>query len=361
MKKYITACVSLCLCLCLCFTLIACNSTTEPSKSPSPTPDNSGDASPSPAVAPTLAPNDPVLQIGDYILDGVDFNYYYYSLASDTAWEQYGVDLSQPLDTQFTPDESQTQTWDAFFREYAMQQLEYITPMFLEAKALGMVLSAEKQTQYDEELAWLERQCPEGQTLDEYLVTIFHEGMNEERMLRIIERQLLGTQLEEEQMGQEFPEEELRAYYEKNVAEEEWVTGYSVVVRHILLATEEEAQTVYDEWLAGDKTEESFATLATQHTTDTYSQQAGGLYEDVQQTEMVAEFDAWCFDQARQPGDTAVVKTEFGGHVMYFVGEGTEPWLIAAKQNKITEVMQEYTINLRNKYPSTRLAYQSES
>ena len=38
---------------------------------------------------------------------------------------------------------------------------------------------------------------------------------------------------------------------------------------------------------------------------------------------MVAAFDAWCFDEARQAGDTGIVETEYGYHVMYFSGFGT--------------------------------------
>ena len=35
---------------------------------------------------------------------------------------------------------------------------------------------------------------------------------------------------------------------------------------------------------------------------------------------MVPEFNDWCFDANRKPGDTAVVTTDYGCHVMYFVG-----------------------------------------
>ena len=35
-----------------------------------------------------------------------------------------------------------------------------------------------------------------------------------------------------------------------------------------------------------------------------------------------AAFDDWCFgEEDRQAGDSAVVKTTYGYHVMYFVGE----------------------------------------
>ena len=35
---------------------------------------------------------------------------------------------------------------------------------------------------------------------------------------------------------------------------------------------------------------------------------------------MVTNFNDWCFDSARKAGETAIVETEYGYHVMYFVG-----------------------------------------
>ena len=71
---------------------------------------------------------------------------------------------------------------------------------------------------------------------------------------------------------------------------------------------------------AGEKTEEAFAALATEKTTDPGSKETGGLYENVYPGQMVASFNDWCFDAARKTGDTAIVETEYGCHVMYFVG-----------------------------------------
>ena len=70
----------------------------------------------------------------------------------------------------------------------------------------------------------------------------------------------------------------------------------------------------------GEKTEEAFAALATEKTTDTGSKESGGLYENVYPGQMVTAFNDWCFDSARKTGDTAIVETEYGYHVMYFVG-----------------------------------------
>ena len=41
---------------------------------------------------------------------------------------------------------------------------------------------------------------------------------------------------------------------------------------------------------------------------------------------MVPEFDAWCFDDARKEGDTGLVRTSYGYHIMYFI-YGDEGWI----------------------------------
>ena len=71
---------------------------------------------------------------------------------------------------------------------------------------------------------------------------------------------------------------------------------------------------------AGEQTEEAFAALATEKTTDPGSKENGGLYENVYPGQTVTAFNDWCFDAARVSGDTAIVETEYGCHVMYFVG-----------------------------------------
>ena len=84
-------------------------------------------------------------------------------------------------------------------------------------------------------------------------------------------------------------------------------------------AARKAAQEILDTFNAGEKTEEAFAALATEKTTDTGSKENGGLYENVHPGQMVQAFNDWCFDAARTPGETAIVETEYGCHVMYFV------------------------------------------
>ncbi|MCI5796265.1 MAG: peptidylprolyl isomerase [Ruminococcus sp.] len=83
------------------------------------------------------------------------------------------------------------------------------------------------------------------------------------------------------------------------------------------------AKAVYDQYLE-NPTEDNFATLANNNSDDTGSNTNGGLYEDVKPGQMVTQFNDWCFDPSRKPGDTGIIETTYGYHIMYFVGTADE-------------------------------------
>lgn len=84
-----------------------------------------------------------------------------------------------------------------------------------------------------------------------------------------------------------------------------------------------QAEEIYQQFQE-NPTEENFATLANENSDDPGSNENGGLYEDVQPGEMVEAFDNWIFDPARKPGDSGIVETEIGYHIMYYVGNDNE-------------------------------------
>lgn len=94
----------------------------------------------------------------------------------------------------------------------------------------------------------------------------------------------------------------------------------------IVQAAKTKANTLYDEWKKGAKTEDSFAELAIKSSEDTGSKENGGLYEKVYRGQMVSEFEDWSYDPARKTGDTGVIKTSYGYHIMYFVSKNKEPY-----------------------------------
>ncbi len=99
-----------------------------------------------------------------------------------------------------------------------------------------------------------------------------------------------------------------------------------------LAAAKAKAEELLNQYLAGEQTEDAFATLAKEHSSDTGSKDAGGLYPYVQKGEMVPNFDAWIFDPARKSGDTGIVENVepgsryYGYHVMYYVKQNDPKW-----------------------------------
>ena len=88
---------------------------------------------------------------------------------------------------------------------------------------------------------------------------------------------------------------------------------------------ENKAKKILAKYEKGDKTEYSFALLAEANSDDTESTSKGqsglygGLYEGVTLGQMVPSFEEWATDKSRKYGDTGIVKSDYGYHIMYFV------------------------------------------
>ena len=122
--------------------------------------------------------------------------------------------------------------------------------------------------------------------------------------------------------------------------------GYEAEVAQLQAAAKAKADALLDEWKAGEATEESFAALAEANTEDTGSMYTGGLYENVYRGQMVQEFEDWCFDTSRKTGDTGVVETPYGAHVMYFVQENVPMWQFEVLSNLKNTAYNEWMATL---------------
>ena len=129
-------------------------------------------------------------------------------------------------------------------------------------------------------------------------------------------------------------------------------SGRSVDIRHILLIPEEtvEEETVVEAvevaadgrvtcsenlwaiceqkgweqleyWQKKTKeTEFTFGEIAVKLSQDTGTALDGGRYLGIREGQLTEELDSWCFDEARQPGDTTVIRSPYGVHILYFAG-----------------------------------------
>ena len=77
----------------------------------------------------------------------------------------------------------------------------------------------------------------------------------------------------------------------------------------------------------------------------------GGLYTDIYEGQMVEEFENWCFDTSRQYGDTGLVRTTYGYHIMYFVS-AQDVWVANVREAMIYEASLEIVNSAAEKWPA---------
>lgn len=121
-----------------------------------------------------------------------------------------------------------------------------------------------------------------------------------------------------------------------------------------LAEAKQSIEDIYAQWQAGDKTEESFAALAEEHSEDTGSSANGGLYENVYRGQMVPEFNDFCFADGRKAGDTGIVEGDNGSyhgyHLIYFSGEGELYSSVLAKSDLVDAATHEWMDALLENY-----------
>lgn len=122
-------------------------------------------------------------------------------------------------------------------------------------------------------------------------------------------------------------------------------------------AAKKEADTVLEKFNDTDKSEYSFAKLAEQYSADTASTTSGssdsfgGLYSSVSAGEMVEEFEKWALNDSRVYGDTGIIKSDYGYHIMYFVNKCPmyESEIISTiKDNQLDDMVTNADIKVHN-------------
>ena len=96
-------------------------------------------------------------------------------------------------------------------------------------------------------------------------------------------------------------------------------TGLTTYTDEEKMAAKVAAEELYAEWKNGKADEMSFAALANEKSDDGDGT-TGGLYEGINpSTNFVTNFKNWALDE-HKVGDTGIVETEYGYHIMYFSG-----------------------------------------
>ena len=285
----------------------------------------------------------------------------------------YGLDTTLPLNEQTCSFSEVPMTWEQYLVESSIANWHSYMALYLEAVANDMTFSEEDQASLDtlEEDMLTTAQQYGYETVEEMLEADYGKGVTLDDYRAFVETLMLGNQYYSSQLDALEPTaEEVDEYYKENEASYAIYgilqdgTPSTINVRHILISSEEsttgddadateetvseeelleaarqEAQAILDQWKAGEATEDSFAALAKEFSTDPGSASNGGLYEEVNPGDMVTAFNDWCFDPERKPGDTGLVETDYGIHIMYFVSASeTEYWYAEASAALISEM-----------------------
>ena len=277
--------------------------------------------------------------------------YFYFS-------QSYGFsfDPSKELSEQMYDD---TTTWQDYFLESARTSIAQIECLKAQAAAEGFTMTPEYQEQYDNTIGSLAEYAASAGFADKDgngdIEAYVRESYGKDATVEGFEAYLYDSYFASAYSDHLYEslsvtDEEAEAYFDENA---EMYASYGIEkadtpdvnVRHILLqpedtelgedateeetekaqeavmkAAKEEAERIYKEWQDGEATEESFAELANTYSTDPGSNTNGGLYENVYPGQMVDSFNDWCFDPDRKVGDTGIVETSYGYHIMYFSG-----------------------------------------
>ena len=285
--------------------------------------------------------------------------------------QYFGLDHTQSMDTQVCG-VADGLTWEQYFLQDALNNWTIFEAVAQQAREAGFQMSDENREQMNTmEEGLLETATNNGFTdITAMIARNFGAGATLEDYKSFWEMYFLSSDYYNEITGSFAPTtEEIAEYF--NTHEAEYAdngldkTTSSVDVRHILIlpegatietvtteefsdeawaAGEQKAQEILDQWLSGDKTEDSFATLANENSADTGSNTNGGLYSGVTEGQMVEAFNDWCFDSSRQVGDYGIVKTQYGYHIMYFCGSQLL-WESQAESDLLAQLSNDFINN----------------
>lgn len=285
--------------------------------------------------------------------------------------QYFGLDHTQSMDTQVCGI-ADGLTWEQYFLQDALNNWTIFEAVAQQAREAGFQMSDENREQMNTmEDGLLETATNNGFTdITAMIARNFGAGATLEDYKSFWEMYFLSSDYYNEITGSFAPTaEEIAEYF--NTHEAEYAdngldkTTSSVDVRHILIlpegatietvtteefsdeawaAGEQKAQEILDQWLSGDKTEDSFATLANENSADTGSNTNGGLYSGVTEGQMVEAFNDWCFDSGRQVGDYGIVKTQYGYHIMYFCGSQLL-WESQAESDLLAQLSNDFINN----------------
>ena len=309
-----------------------------------------------------------------YRMQVMDFLNYYGSYAS-----QIGLDYTKPLSEQICYYDKE-QTWEQYMIGVAIDTWRNYQALGLLAEEEGFTFDDEWQATLDQIPEDLKTQAEQDgyESVDALLQNVIGPGCNEAEYMNYVRLACLSNAYYMHiESTLKATDAEIDAYFAEKEAgfAQSGITkemGMISDVRHILImpkggtVSEETGQTVYsddekaaayaeaqrilEEWKNGEATEESFALFANTYSEDGGSNTTGGLYEGIAPgASYVESFLNWSIDMSRKVGDTDIVETEYGYHIMYYVA-GEPYWSQVVAEQLMSERLTKVTDDAKEKW-----------
>ena len=282
------------------------------------------------------------LKIGDSKYTTSDFNYEYFNTYYNTytnLQNNYGsyasmfLNPEEPLKKQMY---SETQTWDDYFEEEAIEHLKQMTILNDKADAENWELSAEQKAEIESNIDSLKTAAASNNYGDyrAYIRALYGKGFTEERLRKLLQKSYRASYYSQflgERMMAAFTDEELDEYYDSVCNDYDLVSFMAYTVN---AETDEEngidadtakaqAKTIAEEILAA-RDQATFAEavyqFAPEDEKEDYAKEDACLHRFAAPAGISnTEWRSWLTDPARQAGDTTTVEFSTGYHVLLFL------------------------------------------
>ncbi|NLO48842.1 MAG: hypothetical protein GX111_11060 [Clostridiales bacterium] len=279
------------------------------------------------------------VHIGDWKYTTAEFNYFYQS-AFLTTFNQYYQSLGEyayylldPNKSFSKQDYNEEQTYEDYFTDQAFDRMKKIAMLNRAAVEDKFVLDEDGQAQIDMTISNAKAMANQGGlSFSSFLVQTYGKGMTESIFNKLINWEIIAANYTNTMLdNMVFTDEELDARYEESSADYNLITFHRYFVNATAkpeeglddAAAKAAAYTAANEIAVG-RTEDVFAELVYQHVPEdqkeAYADPTATLQKNVSPSSINADYKEWLTSPERTYGETTVIETETGFHVLLFVG-----------------------------------------
>ncbi len=282
------------------------------------------------------------VKVGDTKYTAADFNYEYFNTyynTYDNLYNSYGSYVSLMLDPKTPLDKqnySDTMTWDDYFEEQALTQLQQMAMLNDMAEAEGWKLSGEQLREIEANIDSLKTGAVSNGYSDyrAYIRALYGKGITESRLRDLLEQSFNATYYSRDLADRwmaSYTEEELAEYYDGVRDEYDLVSYMAYFVDGSVPEDGEvdadtalsQARDIANEIAStGDQATfaEAVARYAPEDQKDLYADEDACLHR-LNAPSMISDeaWKTWLMDSQRQSGDTTVFAGENGFYVLLFL------------------------------------------